>query len=101
MQLNEIVTEVLERASMDTATKIWTDVAERQRQRRKERGLLEGHGVKTETIEFLLEDRYGEILDALRAQGAAAFYKDGALSITVGGVKLSDRPLLLLLDEEM
>jgi hypothetical protein len=101
MRLNEIVTEVLRRGSMDTATKTWTDAADAERQRQKGREQLEARGVKTETIEFLLEDRYGEILDTLRAQGAAAFYKDGAPGITVGGVKLSDRPLLLLLDEEM
>jgi hypothetical protein len=31
---------------------------------------------------------------------SAFFYKDGAPSITVGGVLLKYRPLLLLLDEE-
>ena len=68
--------------------------ARQERERGIARAQLEQLGVKAGTIEFLLEERHGPTLNAL-------LYANGtAPSITVGGVKLSDRPLLLLIDEE-
>jgi hypothetical protein len=67
------------------------DIADAERQRRKDRELLEGHGLTSEAIDVLLGSR----------RDGDVFYVKVAPSITVGGVLLKYRPLLLLLDEEM